>query len=78
MRSAPPAAIELDYRGNRPLTAGNRLGCAARIIGDVVVDVPASSQVHRQVVRKDLDLGPVVVDPLFTLLFVEVAGGSAG
>ena len=26
----PPAAIELDYRGNRPLTPGNRLGCAAR------------------------------------------------
>ena len=51
------ATIELDYRGNRPLAAGNRLGCAARIVGDVVVDVPASSQVHRQVVRKDLAAG---------------------
>ena len=53
----PLATIELDYRGHRPLAAGNRLGCAARIVGDVVVDVPASSQVHRQVVRKDLAAG---------------------
>ena len=57
------AAIETDYRGNRPLLGGHRLGCAARVCGDVVVDVPPSRQVHRQVVRKDLDLPPIVVDP---------------
>jgi uncharacterized 2Fe-2S/4Fe-4S cluster protein (DUF4445 family) len=67
-----PAAIETDYHANRPLTPGNRLGCAARIVGDVVVDVPAASQVHRQVVRKDLDLAPVTVDPSFSLYYVEV------
>ena len=74
----PPAAIEVDYRGNRPLALGNRLGCAARILGDVVVDVPATSQVHHQVVRKDLDLGSVVVDPSFTLFFVEVPAARLG
>ena len=74
----PPAAIELDYHGNRPLTPGNRLGCAARVHGDVVVDVPATSQVHRQVVRKDLALPPVVVDPRLTLHFVEVAPAVLG
>lgn len=67
-----PAAIETDYRGNRPLAAGNRLGCAAQVCGDVVIDVPATSQVHRQVVRKDLDLPPITVDPSFTLWYVEV------
>ena len=67
----PPASIETDYRGNRPLVAGRRLGCAARINGDVVVDVPPSSQVHRQVIRKDLDLPPITVDPGFTLLYVD-------
>ena len=67
----PPAAIEVDYHGNRPLVEGRRLGCAARINGDVVVDVPPSSQVHRQVVRKDLDLPPITVDPSFTLLYVD-------
>ncbi len=72
------AAIEVDYRGNRPLAAGNRLGCAARVVGDVVVDVPASSQVHRQVVRKDLDLAPIVVDPAFSLYYVEVAPARLG
>ena len=74
----PPATIELDYHGHRPLAAGNRLGCAARIVGDVVVDVPASSQVHRQVVRKDLQLASVTVDPRFRLYFVEVAPAELG
>jgi hypothetical protein len=30
------------------------------VCGDVVIDVPATSQVHRQVVRKDLDLPPII------------------
>ncbi len=68
----PPAVIESDYHGNRPMLDGHRLGCAARVCGDVVVDVPPSSQVHRQVVRKDLDLPPITVDPSFTLWYVEV------
>ena len=74
----PPAPIEVDYHGNRPLAEGNRLGCAARIVGDVVVDVPAASQVHRQVVRKDLDLAPIVVDPAFRLYYVEVPAARLG
>ncbi len=73
-----PAAIETDYHANRPLAPGNRLGCAARIVGDVVVDVPAESQVHRQVVRKDLDLAPVTVDPSFRLYYVEVPAALLG
>jgi uncharacterized 2Fe-2S/4Fe-4S cluster protein (DUF4445 family) len=67
-----PAPIEINYRGSRPLRAGHRLGCAALICGDVVVDVPATSQRHRQVVRKDLDLPPITVDASFTLWYVEV------
>jgi uncharacterized 2Fe-2S/4Fe-4S cluster protein (DUF4445 family) len=69
---SPPATIETDYHATRPLDPGNRLGCAARIVGHVVVDVPAASQVHRQVVRKDLDLAAVTVDPSFRLYYVEV------
>ncbi len=65
--------IEVDYRGNRPLLAGHRLGCAAQVCGDVVVDIPASSQRHHQVVRKDLDLPAIVIDPHFSLWYVEVA-----
>jgi uncharacterized 2Fe-2S/4Fe-4S cluster protein (DUF4445 family) len=68
----PPGPTEVDYHGARTLVEGRRLGCAARIEGDTVVDVPADSQVHRQVVRKDLDLPEFEVDPLFTLWYVEV------
>jgi uncharacterized 2Fe-2S/4Fe-4S cluster protein (DUF4445 family) len=68
------SALERDYRGARPLGAGHRLGCAASIHGDVVVDVPAASQVHHQIVRKDLDLPPIVVDPVFSLRYVEIPG----
>ena len=73
-----PGSLETDYRAARALTPGNRLGCAAAICGDVVIDVPAASQVHRQVVRKDLDLGPTEVDPRFVLLYVEVPPAVLG
>lgn len=73
-----PGAVEHKYHGSRPLAAGNRLGCAATVVGDVVVDVPASSQVHRQIVRKDLDLGPIVVDPLVSLFYVEMPTAELG
>lgn len=74
----PRTLIETDYRGSRPLQVGHRLGCATTIRGDVVVDVPPASQVHRQVVRKDLDLPPIVVDPTFALWYVEVSKPELG
>lgn len=74
----PEASIETGYHGARPFVTGNRLGCAATICGDVVVDIPAASQVHKQVVRKDLDLPPIVVDPSFTLWYVEVPRAELG
>ena len=55
---------EQGYRGRRPLADGRRLGCQVHVLGDVVIDVPAESQVHRPVVRKAIDLGDIRVDPL--------------
>ncbi len=43
---------ERKYGARVGLSAGRRLSCQARVEADVVVDVPPSSQVHRQVVRK--------------------------
>ncbi len=63
---------EGDYRGRRPLTGPRRLGCAATICGDLVIDIPAESQVHRQVVRKEIDLGDLTLDPVLILRLVEV------
>ncbi|MCP3973892.1 MAG: DUF4445 domain-containing protein [bacterium] len=69
----PPGPTELDYRGKRPLAADHRLACAAQVRGDVVIDVPPQSQVHRQVVRKRAEVIDIDVDPVVRLYYVEVA-----
>lgn len=51
---------------------GRRLGCQARLQGDAVIDVPADSQVHRQVIRKGADLLDIELNPLVHLYYVEV------
>ena len=50
-----------------------RLGCQARICGDLVIDVPPESQVHRQVIRKRAETHPIEIDPVVRLYYVEVA-----
>ena len=55
------------------MAAGRRLGCVARIEGDVVVDVPPESQVHRPVVRKAADHRAIDADPVLVVRFLEVA-----
>jgi uncharacterized 2Fe-2S/4Fe-4S cluster protein (DUF4445 family) len=72
------AETETNYRAKRALVSGNRLGCAARICGDVVIDVPAISQVHKQIVRKDLDLEPITVDPSFSLFYLMIPEAQLG
>ena len=52
---------------------GYRLGCAAHIIDDVVIDVPSESQVHRQVIRKRAGVDNLPVDPVIRLYYIEVA-----
>jgi uncharacterized 2Fe-2S/4Fe-4S cluster protein (DUF4445 family) len=42
------------------------------VLGDVVIDVPSSSQVHKQVVRKEAEAHDVELDPLIRLHYVEV------
>ena len=69
---------EVNYKGKRALVEGNRLGCMAKVCGDMVIDVPAMSQVHRQIVRKDLDLGVIVVDPTFSLFYIAVTPSELG
>ena len=72
-RLSAPAETEAEYHGRRPLLAGFRLGCAAHIVDDVVIDIPAESQVHRQVVRKRAEIDMLPVDPVIRLHYVEVA-----
>ena len=63
---------EIAYAADRGLADGRRLGCIARVEGDLVVDVPPESQVYRQVVRKEADARPIEVDPVVRLYYVEV------
>ncbi len=66
-------AVEDRYDAVRGLAGRRRLGCQAQVQGDLAVDVPAESQVHRQVVRKRAEAHPITVDPTVRLYFVEVA-----
>ncbi len=71
---SPWNAVEQRYVDKRgPLKPGRRLGCQAKLCGDIVVDVPAESQVHRQVVRKRAETHPIEIDPVVRLYYVEVA-----
>ncbi|MCY3768950.1 MAG: ASKHA domain-containing protein [Gammaproteobacteria bacterium] len=49
-----------------------RLGCQAKLVGDVVIDIPPESQAHKQVVRKRLDVHNIAVNPSIRLHYVEV------
>ena len=66
-------SVEERYKSIRGLTEGRRLGCQARVMGDVVIDVPPESQVHKQVIRKSATQRDIVMDPATRLLYVEVA-----
>ncbi|NJS40335.1 MAG: DUF4445 domain-containing protein [Rhodobacteraceae bacterium] len=65
-------AVEDRYKRIRGLIDGRRLGCQARVMGDVVIDVPPESQVHKQVIRKSATERVMVMDPATRAVFVEV------
>mgnify|MGYP000287751985 CR=1 FL=1 len=69
---SPPGETEQACRSRGRLREGLRLGCQARVEGDVRIDVPASSQVHQQVVRKGHEARAIEIDPVLSLHFVEV------
>jgi uncharacterized 2Fe-2S/4Fe-4S cluster protein (DUF4445 family) len=56
----------------RSFKQGRRLSCQATIQGDLVIDVPAESQMHRQVVRKSAEHRDITLDTGVHLYFVEV------
>ena len=70
---SPPGEKEARYAARRGLADGRRLGCSALIEGDVVIDVPPESQVHKQVVRKRAEARDYTIDPAIRLHYVEVA-----
>ncbi len=69
----PVGAAEERYAARKGLGPGRRLACQAVVTGDVVIDVPPESQVHRQLVRKRAEAREIALDPVLRLHFVEVA-----
>jgi uncharacterized 2Fe-2S/4Fe-4S cluster protein (DUF4445 family) len=69
---AEAAEIEAPYRVRGVLAAERRLACAARIEGDLVVDVPPEFAVNRQVVRKRAETRAIDADPATRLFDLRV------
>jgi uncharacterized 2Fe-2S/4Fe-4S cluster protein (DUF4445 family) len=69
---SPVSAAEQSYATRRGLANDHRLSCSSLVQGDLVIDVPQSSQVHRQVVRKRADVRAITLDPVVHLRYVEV------
>lgn len=67
---------ERKFDAKKGLDPKRRLGCVAEICGDVLFDVPPESQVHRQVVRKRVEVEDLVVDPVLVLRYIEVRQAS--
>lgn len=65
-------AVEDRYKRIRGLVDGRRLGCQAKVMGDVVIDVPPESQVHKQVIRKSATERHIEMDPATRSFYVEV------
>ena len=68
----PLSDPERRFAERRGLDGGRRLSCHAKLKGDVVIDVPPDSQVHRQVVRKAAEVCDIQIDPVVRLCYVEV------
>jgi uncharacterized 2Fe-2S/4Fe-4S cluster protein (DUF4445 family) len=65
--------VEERYQQKRDMKDGRRLSCQTCLSGDVVIDVPPDSQVHKQVVRKRAEARDIELDPAIRLHYVEVA-----
>ncbi|RMD61629.1 MAG: DUF4445 domain-containing protein [Alphaproteobacteria bacterium] len=69
---SPLNDVERRYDAKRGLGPGQRLSCQTQVLGDLVVDVPPDSQVHKQLVRKRAEVRDIELDPAIRLHYVEV------
>ena len=63
---------ENKYHERRGLDQNRRLSCQALLMSDAVIDVPASSQVHQQVIRKKHEAHDIDIDPIIKSYYVQV------
>ena len=65
-------ATELMQQSKNRLKGARRLGCNARILGDLVVDVPEESQQHKQHIAKAITAYDIQVQPALHLYTVSL------
>ena len=68
----PFSETERRYAADNGIADGRRLSCSTQILGDLVIDVPSESQVHRQVVRKRAEVHEIELDAAVRVYYVEV------
>lgn len=69
----PAEERESRYAERRQLQPNERLSCACQVLGDLVIHVPAESQIRKQVVRKSISVDkPITVDAAVRLYYVEL------
>ena len=64
---------EKKYAQRRGLDEDRRLSCQSILKSDAVIDVPASSQVHQQVVRKENESHDIDINPIIKPYYMNVA-----
>ena len=70
---SPFSATEEKFEERKgPLKAGRRLSCHTTLLDDAVIDVPAESQVHRQIVRKEMESRDIRLDTATRLYYVQI------
>ncbi|MEP4766813.1 MAG: ASKHA domain-containing protein [Roseibium sp.] len=63
---------ETRYAALRKLPSDRRLSCQARILGDLVIDVPTDAQTNRQVVRKRAEARTIEADSAVSLVSISI------
>ena len=64
---------ELIYRNKFHLSEERRLGCQTKILGDLVVDVPEDSQIHKQIIKKETSLRNFSLNASVKAFYVQVS-----
>ena len=69
---SPLTETELHHQAKNRLKGARRLGCNARILDDLVVDVPEESQQHKQHIAKAVTAYDIQVQPALHLFTVSL------
>ncbi len=64
---------ELIYRNKFHLSEERRLGCQTKILGDLVIDVPEYSQIHKQIIKKETSLRDFSLNSSVKAFYVQVS-----